>query len=891
MRKKRGSATFMVVMLLTVILILTFSMIPLALSNSKQSSMIYGRNKTYYTGEGSVDKILHYIDSFSERARISSYNLCFNGENINLSNPYVNYIYELYNPSDEDLAPKITYEEFKEMLINYYKHEFNVRINAFFNSSKLDSIKLVEREVTNEKPNIIYSWKELKDKILEDTNEKNTVEVFPSIDEDSIFYRFIPEFSNLSESKDEYSNISSNSSKLEPLSNNPIEYPDNIYEDFTLRETFYLRSLENKTERNLTFTIDFDPIEGQEYVKHYPKDNAKNEALKYGIIAHDNLVVQNNLTVESDVIIGGQGEPNKSSAIESVPYGGILVGADKSLFEALNVTDVNEVSENSRLTIKGNAFVGEEDSNKSIQGGFIETLGNKSSIEIEGNSYSHSIVAHESSKNGSINIKDSAFVADNVSLNGGKNKINISKHLVGFEAGDRISNNYLSSPSIVVNDLEKYNEGFKESDSNNLEIGGQVLLSGEGFVENLISNGRLFKTFETTAIYPNYMSYSNYLQQKGGMTLEEWMKVYNDYKIGNDSRNESLPISMLDKYTIWDLSNTDDIQKLKSELGVDTLEGIGASFMLSYFIEYKDELNGQYDMGKHSLKINELNINEDMDSDLVASLYELYRKKTNKEEEIKSSKSKKNLIENISKEINGEGNSKGLNISYFNYIMYANGNMYLTSKVDENIVNDAKDAIVQANIGGNIITSNYSNQDTRGIIESTIYPAIESSLKTRLNMEDVVSYNTLTENNIYDTFKDKKRLDRCFNWEAIPKGGININTDDVFVKISNSEITLNEDDLKNKKAVLVVSADNVVINTNSNLTINGSIMSKKNVITKGDNVKITTNNDIVKTILIYEDNKLQEFLKPGSHIKPTIIGQSKKVKTNIKVITRKELLS
>lgn len=866
-RKKKGSAAFMVVMLMTIILILTFSLIPLTLSSVKQSKMLYGRNRTYYTGEGNMDKMLHYIDVFSERARISAYNKCFKDGGPNLNTSYVYYIYRKYIPDEEDVLPELTYEEFKEKLINYYKYEFNKGIIAFFDSDENKSISITEPDITSKSDNVIYSWNSLQSSIdeytLNEESSKVNVEAFNNVKSESEFYRLLPKLDVSEESKKkilEFSNIQEEGEKIKNID----DRNDLIYEytaENLLRETFYISSLnKDKTKRCLSVTMELDPLGCDIAIEKEGNKKKKHDALTYGIICEDNLIAQNNLTINSSVIVGGQGVPSKESSIDSVEYGGIIAGVDTNLLRNIDGGLIGKVTpgKDGKITIEKDAFVGELDS-ENIHGGFIEILSKESLINIKGNSYSHSIVTHEESLNGRINIGKSAFVADNVSLNGSQNNINIKNHLIGFEDGASMSSNHLSSPAIVINKRDKLEEG-------KLKIGGQVALAGEGFVENLIGEHEgkavLFKTFETTAIYPNYIAYSEYLSATG---FEDF---YKQYQIKEKENQEILPIDMFDKYSVMS-------GKSEKTMSLERVALKGIKFILSYFVEYKDQLNN-YDFGKDSIIAEGIKLDETLNQNMLI---------------------KHNNIEDVARGVNGEDGKGGINISYFNYILYSNGKMYLTRNPDDNaLLENAKNAIVDGGIGEDIVLpkKEYSPVDISGQLNSNLFPNIKTTLINRLNLIDVVKDDTLRGNGFYSTYKDKTRLDRCFAWDKL-NGDIKIGNkdqEDVFIRVSKNTIELSKEDveaLKRKTAVFIASEGDVIIDTNENININGCIVAKGNVITSNNDITITANEETASNIASFENVDLQEFLSPGLEGN-MVEGITRTVKTNLNIINRRQIL-
>ncbi|KMT21291.1 hypothetical protein [Clostridium cylindrosporum] len=906
-KKKKGSAVFIVVMLMSVILILSFSLIPLTLTSVKQSNMIYGRNRTYYTGEGTMDKMLHYIDVFSERARISAYRECFTekGEP-NLNNIYVNNIYRGYNPgldaNGDPIKPAFDYEIFKQKLINYYKHEFNIRINAFFNSSKNDVLSLVEGSVTSREPGVkCYTWKEVKDE-AEKVGESKIEALQEITDASNEFYRFKPTSQDENYVK-EFSNIeyeSSNLSKLPKVSNEIISMPsyeDYIYKNLTLRETFYIKSVDDKqTKTYASITIDFDPISRDKAIMKKGNEIKKNDVLNYGVITEDNLIAGSNLTINSDVIVGGEGKEEELDGSNIIEYGGLISGIDDSLFERISNSTPNMSGVGKgNITIKGNAYVGELDSNGNVHGGFIETVNNGSKINILGNSFSHSIITNESSSDGNIEIGKSAFVADNVSVNGQNNSIDIKENLIGFEDGADLTKGYLSSPSIVINN-HREEEGFRLS---KLSIGKQVALAGEGFVENLIGeDGRLFKTFETTAIYPNYVSYSNYLN-----TNREFDNYYKAYTYKSESSNEEIiPIDMFDKYRVQE-GTIDDEGNSIAPLDDQALFGI--RFILSYLVDFESELSNIYDMGKSSLTAENIKIDNKLGDKFLGNM-DYHKKAVDSVKNSELDLPETTNIDSVANEVNGEGfldsdgnRSNGLNISYFNYIMYASGKMFLTRTPEKTLLDSARIAVKKVDSSSDIVTATpeYSVTDNEGAFNSTVFPAIKDTLSKRLNLEDVVKYKTLKDTydkkeKYYKNFKDKRRLDRCFDWDKV-SSDINISNEDVFIKVSKGDIILNGDAINNKKYVFIASEGDVVINTTSNVNINGCIFAKKNLITKGEDITITTNLSIAKEISNYNHKEFQEFLAPSQYLigeKDTVAGVTRTVKTNIDIINKRQVL-
>ncbi|MEG2973611.1 MAG: hypothetical protein RR898_09090 [Clostridium sp.] len=948
-RKKHGSATFLVIMVMTVVLILSFSLVPLTLSSINQSSMMYRRNKGFYGAEGSLEKVLYHVDAFSERARKKVNEECFDIKNKipNMNDIYIAKIYEMHSSAiaeiiakneqnkEEDIAEEDKLLE--DRVRAYYMYKYNLYMQDFFTSNNTSQIK----QSLNLKDNLInstgenfFTWTDLKGDIESSKDNGNQkivlIETLNEIRAGSEFERFIPTGSGASIGDFTSANIG----KIEKLkSKEQIVNPQEIMTEFEnkvminkdpLKETFYIKTLDDKnTSKYATVTIEMDPLKESQLKTENVTGSLYSSVLDYGIISEKNLAVGNNLTVNSDVIVNGEvypkDKPSDNDFTKEVRYGGIIAGHDQALLSKYKVPGIVSGAKGN-VTINGDAYVGHninDEKTPSFQGGFVQTATDGSTINIKNNVFCHSVMVGKGVDGigkDSISIGESAFVADNVTLNGLDANVNIGKNIVGYEDGAETNSKaqYLASPSIAIN---KYEEDGS-TNSSKLKVGGQVTLFGEVFAESWVRTVAadekseappgtkvLYKTFQTVGIYGNLYAFSEYFWELGLQSKKEYKdEWYSTYELIGDP----------------ELQKPDFIDKYKAD------SKIGSSYILDYLNNKEvtaDGVIGGFDLGKGWLEVPNININSPIDKDLLNYMDILgadVKAKKDILEDIKSNDGVSPIgVEDFASRINGNGGS-GLNISYFNSFFIQDGKIYL------NYLNDHDDPFydynmelinnVNAKLGGTesdkrVIlpaieyrdeftgkkVEGYETVSLLGQLNNRIFDPIKVTLSRRLNLEDVVTYKTLDENGFSD-YKSKKGLDRCFNWDVLK--GVDIKsdpTDKEYIYISNGDIHITQSDNLDGKDVLIISRGNVIIDSPTNINIKGNILARGNIITKGGAIEITPDKAAATRLINNcSDPRLAEFFKVSSSGKPssTVIETiTKQNKTNISVVSRKELLN
>lgn len=507
MKKKKGSALLFVVIMLSIMVAVCTGLLEISMISLKQSKNYYNKNSAYYYADNAMEKALYYIDLAADNARDEANKACFLPNGLpNLENEEINKAYNKYlNSENQEEALDIYKGEVKEIFMKEYKE----RIHGFFEDGKpleiegLGSVKWAGDDGDAEPDRL--------KQIIEDmaSDENASVKIYR--------YKEAPEDIKGTGNAEEYENL-------------PLDGDDSLPV-----ETIYVSA--NLPKQNVTrcvvSTFEMNPFGYDKKVSGVKINSARvmqgyNKALDYPLISGRNIIAvngKNTFTVDGDVYAMGTSN-DLNANVDSTCFGGILAGMDSINFKGLRGTwDDGEARINAtnlmeeqvpmiggNIRIKGSAYSGgpvkkdgsEDDlSNLYLTGGFVKTMGEDSSIEIEGDLYCHSIVTEESSHNGTISVGKSSgtgncYIADNVSLYGRESSINIMKSLIGFETGDS-DTNYNSSPSIVM-----------DAASSRLNVGKNVVLFGSVSVDNLLSkdSSKNFRMIETSAINPNFMAYS-----------------------------------------------------------------------------------------------------------------------------------------------------------------------------------------------------------------------------------------------------------------------------------------------------------------------------------------------------------------------------------------------
>ncbi|MEG2338608.1 MAG: hypothetical protein RSB66_05965, partial [Clostridium sp.] len=469
----------------------------------------------------------------------------------------------------------------------------------------------------------------------------------------------------------------------------------------------------------------------------------------------------------------------------------------------------------------------------------------------------------------------------------------------GAEAENKAQ--YLASPAIAINRYEE--DG--STNSSKLKVGGQVTLLGEVFAESwlrtlgadepnvgLPGTNVLYKTFQTVGIYGNLYAFSEYFWELGLHSDKEYKdEWYSTYEMEGETGYQ----------------NPDFIDKYK------TNSKIGSSYILDYLNNKEvvsDGIVSGFDLGKGWIEVPNININSALDTglfDYMNGLKNIVVPKKGVSEDIQSANGVAPIgIDDFANRINGNGGS-GLNISYFNSFFLQDGKIYLNHVAEneaDTYYNYDKTLISNVNtkLGGTetnkkviIPSGGYNFTSIRGQLNSQMFDPMKLTLSRRLNLEDVVTYKTLDENGFSD-YKSKKGLDRCFNWDVLK--GVDIKpdpTDKEYIYISNGDIHITQSDNLDGKDVLIISRGNVIIDSPTNINIKGNILARGNIITKGGAIEITPDKAAATRLINNcSDPRLAEFFKVSSSGKPssTVIETiTKQNKTNISVVSRKELLN
>ncbi|WP_143287185.1 pilus assembly PilX N-terminal domain-containing protein [Caloramator quimbayensis] len=516
MKKKKGSAMIFVILIIVVLFTLSAGLMEIALSSLRQSANYKNKNEAFYYTDAATNIIINYMNAVGNAAKNSVNEYCFT---------------PLGEPNLEDERIKAAYETDNfEALMKIIFHDYYVdKLTKYLNNEIALPIKTGTMELPSD-----LKWEDIKAKINEDIGKMTSSGV-------NITYQFYSDSDNsLFQSIKDHSRLFYESDK-------------GLVDSLIVKTSLNSKKVERMLFTNFTFT----PFkENTENISKNIEKKGYNPLLDYCILSGKNLLIingDNTASISGDIYVRGSG--NRLS--ENAPYnkyGGIIAGINENTLDGLKESSVNKSEFNLSDNISGNLIVngmavvggieekegiidGEDKDRYYLNSGYIRTSAPNSKITVEKDTYCNSVVTDEEAYNSSLNFDENVYISDNVSLyaenqNNNSNSVYIKKDLISFEQSND-DTNFNNSSSIVVND-----------DSAKLKIDGKVYLFGTAFIDELKnSDNRIFKTFETTAITPNFNIYT---YKMDGFN-------YRDYYLDiNNKEDEFSKISMFD---VWDTLN------------------------------------------------------------------------------------------------------------------------------------------------------------------------------------------------------------------------------------------------------------------------------------------------------------------------------------------------
>ncbi|QCX32664.1 hypothetical protein FDN13_02515 [Caloramator sp. E03] len=515
MKKKKGSAMIFVILIIVVLFTLSVGLMEITLSSLRQSANYKNKNEAFYYTDAATNIIINYINAVGNAAKSAVNEYCFtpSGEP-NLDDERIKAAYNTDNFEDE--MKIIFHDYYVDKLNKYLKNEITLPIKVGAMELPMD-----------------LKWEDVKEKINEDIGKMESEDL-------NITYQFYSDSDNsLFQSIKDHSRLF-------------YENDKGLVDSLIVKASLNSKKVERMLFTNFTFTP-FKDI--SENININLEKKGYNPLLDYCILAGKNLFVINGestSTINGDVYVRGSGNKlNENAAYYK--YGGIIVGINKDTAKGLNESSVNKSNFNMSDNIRGNVVIngtaivggieekegvtnGEDKDKYYLNSGYIRTASSNSKVTVNGDVYCNSVVTDEEAVNSSMNFNKNVFIADNVSLyakdENNDNSIYIKKDLISFEQSDDDSN-FNSSSSIVIND-----------DSAKLKIDGKVYLFGTAFIEELKnSDNNIFKTFETTAINPNFNMYTYKIDGYN----------YRDYYL--DTNNKEDEFSKISMFDVWDTLN------------------------------------------------------------------------------------------------------------------------------------------------------------------------------------------------------------------------------------------------------------------------------------------------------------------------------------------------
>lgn len=514
MKKEKGSAMIFVILIIVVLFTLSVGLMEITLSSLRQSASYKNKNEAFYYADAATNIIINYMNAVGNAAKNEVNEYCFtpSGEP-NLEDERIKAAYEKDNFEDE--MKIIFHDYYVDKLTKYLKNEITLPIKAGTMELPAD-----------------LKWEDIKGKINEDIGKMQSEDI-------NITYQFYSDSdNNLFQSIKDHSRLFYKNDK-------------GLVDSLIVKTLIKSKKVERILFTNFTFTP-FKDI--SENINTKVEKKGYNPLLDYCILTNKNLLVingDNTASINGDIYVRGSGnELNENAPYNK--YGGIIVGINDNTAKGLNESSVNKsgfnISDNIRgnLIVNGMAVVGGIEEKNGITGGedkdkyylnsgYIRTSAPNSKITINRDTYCNSVVTDEEAFNSSMNFNENLYISDNISLyaeNQNNNSVYIKKDLISFEQSND-DMNFNNSSSIVIND-----------DSAKLKIDGKVYLFGTAFIDELKNtDNNIFKTFETTAIAPNFNIYTYKI---GGFN-------YRDYYLDiNNKEDEFSKISMFD---VWDTLN------------------------------------------------------------------------------------------------------------------------------------------------------------------------------------------------------------------------------------------------------------------------------------------------------------------------------------------------
>lgn len=807
----KGSTLILTIIFIAVMFVMSVGLIELAMSSLKVSKGYYAKNRAYYDAESAFERVVYYLDMVADKAR-------------QMANDYVFLDSGVLNTQHPDVADIL--KEYQQRESQYYIDYVNGTITKAQYDAAMDSLKQDYEKKVKEK--FLSKFKEYIGNFFTNSGTVDerprleftvsgftyTIDNWKSSNNDLYSFMQMIDFNN----PDVKVNIEFDPVNNMNLHTSPLEIEQPI--DMTMYVGVDL--LKEKTKRVLR--VDFNIFPYKSGALNFTSRTIKrsfNRILDYTIFAGKNLILLNNSSwfnvKKGKVYVRGTANDVRVSN-PSENFGGILAG--------ITVEQLNNLSSGARInpidsstvariqnilgtssSVSGNinidnadVYVGYSDTNPdalpsatflrdkyALYGGFIKTCAQNSNITVNGNVYCHSIVTENTAQNSNISIGGNAYIMDNVSMYAKDSNINISNSLIGMSAADT-PYNYNSSASIVINE-----------DTAKLTIGRNVVLMGAAFVDEVHrideeGKEKLFRMPESSSLIPNFTIYQYF-----NLPPSDLQSLLSTLGLNEAITGDLFRSDYFKPYKVK-VSSTEEVDVDLYDMEVATPDK-AVNFVLHYLVANKkdpDNFDTPYNMGASNISIGGGNVNFNP--------------------------------------------SNPYDTSYFEFLLNANGKLYLGKKIGLVDVGEIQNTIGSGGTGefvdlSETVTSNeaFKNAVTNNVVDpkreeffselNLVNKGLLDNSKDRFLLEDFVDFDALNSDRLvlYDNKNliiiSKNNIEEIdFGlpaWNGIPISGV----ENVLIVTKGSLILRNSDtNAKSLKGNIIAGGD-IVISGNGDLTI------------------------------------------------------------------------